>query len=127
MRTCVDLHSRFMKDFFSHRHRQAWRGKAQATYQYERVHMTLMDLLCECWSVAQTSIGTRATIEIDVSQPDSTSSLANQCTRGAAYRRSLRSRICFSAMTVSAPSRWSAVFSKKALKEQQAEGRHLET
>lgn len=50
-----------------------------------------MDLFWVCFRVAQTSMGTRATMEMEVIHPAKTSSLANQCTLGAEKRLSLQS------------------------------------
>ena len=74
------------------------------------LHMILIDVFCECFRVDQTSIGTSATIETEVTQPASTSSLANQCTVGAAYRLSLHDMRTFanqrnSALCSSLPAR----------------------
>jgi len=53
------------------------------------LHMMLMEWFCVAFRVAHTSMGTSATMEMEVIHPSSTSILANQCTFGAENRRSL--------------------------------------
>ena len=54
------------------------------------LHRTVMDLVDVWVSVVQTSIGTKATMEIDVSHALAVSKRASSGTVGAAYLRSLQ-------------------------------------
>ena len=66
------------------------------TDQYDMLHMMLMEWFWVALRVAHTSMGTNATIEMEVIHPSSTSILANQCTLGAANRLSLQGIIAAS-------------------------------